>query len=314
MHPEAMQAAHPGRTTRNEILALHTDPRARDVLRRAVAIAGAERSAQKLEYLESWRAMEDWMLRSGAGSVGVVDAYANGTFEIARISRLLRHNASASIVVYSDFANRPAEHVFRLCRAGVRAAITLGVDDGPLRVRSVLAAASNADRLDGLPTEMHQILGATAAKFFRTALSGTTKPYEPDDLALDLGLERRTLERTLQACGLPAPARLIAYCRLLHAARLMENSDRKITGIARILGFIDDSKLRKQFSMRVGACATEISRSDAVATVFDALLQACLNGGADRRTPDTSEIATLPASARTVVALEHVIDARRHAG
>src|SRR4029079_12236459 len=65
-----------------------------------------------------------------------------------------------------------------------------------------------------------------------------------DDIAHALGIARRTLVSRLASAGLPGPAALITWSRLLVVAHLLEDPARSVDQVAAAVGFPSSTSLR----------------------------------------------------------------------
>jgi transcriptional regulator GlxA family with amidase domain len=84
----------------------------------------------------------------------------------------------------------------------------------------------------------------------------------------------RTLRRTLGRAGLPAPEELLAWRRLLHAGRLLDDG-RSADGVARTLGFSSGSALRKCLKRHTGLRPRELRRQGGFTVLAALFLGRC---------------------------------------
>ena len=91
-------------------------------------------------------------------------------------------------------------------------------------------------------------------EFLEVALRFARSPLTIEGLAAKLGIRRRALEQRLSTAGLPPPNRMVAWCRLLHAADLLESGGHPTEGIAEVCGYASASALRKA----VGRCGLSV--------------------------------------------------------
>jgi AraC-like DNA-binding protein len=97
----------------------------------------------------------------------------------------------------------------------------------------------------------------------------------------------RTLRRTLHGAGLPAPEELLAWRRLLHAARLLDDG-RSADSVARALEFSTGSALRKCLKRHTGMRPGELRRRGGSHVLAALFLLRCGAGG--RMTGVTSAV------------------------
>lgn len=107
-------------------------------------------------------------------------------------------------------------------------------------------------------------------------------------LARELGMSQRTLLRRLVQWGLPRPAALIGWLRLLVAARLLEHSDRTVSEVAKALKYPSSAALRRAFRRGTGLSPTAVRREGGVASVVAAFVQTLSSlPGAEEDAPAT---------------------------
>ncbi|HEX2209648.1 MAG TPA: helix-turn-helix domain-containing protein, partial [Longimicrobium sp.] len=95
----------------------------------------------------------------------------------------------------------------------------------------------------------------------------------------------RTLRRRLQAAGLPPAEQLLAWRRLLHAARLLEDPQRSVQSVSRSLGFSTASAFRRSLRALTGLRPAEVVAGGGVRLVAGLLLARCGEGAAEQRVP-----------------------------
>jgi AraC-like DNA-binding protein len=163
------------------------------------------------------------------------------------IADFLQRFPTMGVVAYGDFSSRPAADVLPLVQAGVTAVVTLNRDDEPAALARVfLCCPSNCwakPLFDALLLRHGGQVTQLLEQFFDAAM----ERLSPTDLARRCGMNRRTLERLLKAHGLPPPAALFTWFRLLHAVRLLQDPARTIETVAFALGFGSGSALSNTF-------------------------------------------------------------------
>jgi AraC-like DNA-binding protein len=105
-------------------------------------------------------------------------------------------------------------------------------------------------------------------------LLGTRGAATVPELARAALCSPRTLRRALRAAGLPAPEELLAWRRLLHAARLLDDG-RSADSVARALDFSTGSAMRKCLRRYTGLRPGELRRAGAFAALAALFLARC---------------------------------------
>jgi len=261
-----------------DILLLSSLPAAAERVRRAVQSEAAGGVFHTLRAARGWAELTA-LASASAAAVAFVDPYHGGAFAAAEI-RLLRQRApTVALVALADFSRSPAADAFSLALLGVRAMVCAGGDEGPAEL-----ARCMREHLNGGPLE--EMVGALAgvvpagvhrwlAPLLRSPAGGPTVP----ELARAAGCSPRTLRRTVQAAGLPTPEQLLAWRRLLHAARLLEDG-RSADSVARSLEFSSGSALRKSLKQVTGLRPRELPTRGGLRLLATLLLRRCGGVGA----------------------------------
>jgi transcriptional regulator GlxA family with amidase domain len=83
------------------------------------------------------------------------------------------------------------------------------------------------------------------------------------DLALVLQMQQRTLLRKTIRASLPPPRRLLAWLRVLLAAKLLQNSHATLSSVARSCGYSSDPALRRAIREFLAVIPSELRTKDA---------------------------------------------------
>ena len=96
-----------------------------------------------------------------------------------------------------------------------------------------------------------------------------------------LNVHRKTLVARLSGANLPTPSALISWCRILVAARLLEDPGRSVEQVALLLEFPSGTSMRNMMKRYTGLRPGEIRENGGVRCVLHAFKQAML--GVDQR-------------------------------
>jgi AraC-like DNA-binding protein len=151
------------------------------------------------------------------------------------------------LFVYFDETAVPTTALTEAVRLGADELIKHGRDD----LRTVLAEhiEDTAQVLleKSIFERLKPRLDPNVSAIVRYMLSVAHERRTVEQIANYLGIHRRTLVTRLVSRGYPAPQALIGWCRLLLAARLMEERGRTLDSIALQLDFCSVSGLVNQF-------------------------------------------------------------------
>jgi AraC-like DNA-binding protein len=196
--------------------------------------------------------------------------YAQPTFDALRQFRT-RH-ASTAMILYVAVPPVKAEDVFEAGRFGFDAIIVAGRDDAPPTIQKVIERAMAR----GVGELLRPVVRVAPQVARDAALAAVARAYErlsPETLCRLLGVKRRVLTERLAEAGLPAPQRLIAWGRLIMAARLLEDADRKVDAIALTLDFPSGSAFRNACQRYLGCTPQEVRVRGGAAYVIQAFAE-----------------------------------------
>ena len=257
-----------------DVLLLADSPAALDGVRRALRGASAGGVCHTLRCVHSWA---DLSLLAGTVSVGLafVDPYHGGALAQAEIWRLRARHPALELVAYADFAGRPAGDPFTLAQLGVRAVVPQGVPNEAALLAAWLDRAPAWTPLEELIERLREVLPASVHRWLEPVLRSPLEPCTVPELARRAGCSPRTLRRTLAAAGLPSPEQMLAWRRLLHAARLLEDPGRSVESVARALDLSSGAALRKTLKAMLGLRPWELAARGGARLVAGRFLAAC---------------------------------------
>lgn len=216
-------------------------------------------------------------LASGpAAGMAFVDPYHGGAFAAAEIRRLRERVPAVELVALADFSARPAADAFSLALLGVRGMVCTSREPGAAELVRCIHEHLNRGPLDELVEALAALVPAPVHRWLAPVLH-SAEPYTVPELARAARCSPRTLGRVLRAAGLPTPERLLAWRRLLHAARLLDDG-RSAESVARALEFSSGSALRKSLKQVTGLRPRELAVRGGLRLLATLFLRRC---GAD---------------------------------
>jgi AraC-like DNA-binding protein len=254
-----------------EILFLSSCPTAARRLREAVRREAAGGVHHVVRPARGWAELT---ALAGASSCAVafVDPFRDGAFAATEIRRLRERAPALEIVACADFSRRAPADAFSLAVLGVRALVDAAEETGAwLRA---LHEHVNRGPLDELVESLASVVPPGVGRWLGAALLDPAPPLTVPELARAARCSPRTLRRSLSAAHLPPPEQLLAWRRLLHAARLLGDG-RTADSVARALGFSSGSALRKSLKLLTGLRPRDIAGTEGVRTLAALFLARC---------------------------------------
>ncbi|HEX2188196.1 MAG TPA: helix-turn-helix domain-containing protein [Longimicrobiaceae bacterium] len=182
-------------------------------------------------------------------------------------------------------AVRPGPETLELLRMlgrwGVSEVIVEGVEDTPAGIAKAIRFAQGK-LLQGVLEEVlpAHLSGRVRRLLFAAAEAISVGGHSPD-LAAILGVTETTVIRRCEQLRLPPPRRVLAWMRVLLAARLLEEEGRTAQSVAYACGYATEAGLRRVMQNFLALGITELRRRGALRTaaaVFLAELRAGRGG------------------------------------
>jgi AraC-like DNA-binding protein len=263
-----------------DVFLLSKAPAAAQALRRALATERASGAGHALHLASSWPDLFDRAARAGAG-VAFVDPYHGGAFAAGEVAGLRARFPAVEVVGYADAFGQVATDAFELAVLGARAVVAPGAPGASARVRECLDAYVGATLLDEAIAPVVARVPPAARGWVRAALRSASPPASVAELARAAHCTPRTLHRILTRAGLPAPDELLAWGRVLNAARLLEDPQRGVASVALALGYSSGSALRRTLRRLTGLRPGELAAAGGVRRVAELFMTRCGTGGLD---------------------------------
>ncbi len=209
-----------------------------------------------------------------AVSTAVVDPFwpnaEEAHFDSLRL--LKRRFPSVAVVLYASVPPASPHDLFELGRFGMDGLIIAEQDDQ--QARRMLARIEQAEAR-GLTDALRRALGDVRPTARDATLIAVTRAHQrlsPDALARILGIRRKVLSERLVQAEFPSPQPLIAWGRLIVAARLLEDPERTADRIAFALEYPSGSAFRNSCQRYVGATPQQIRANGGAKWVIERFL------------------------------------------
>ena len=246
------------------VAALVKDPvsRARltDALRNDATVRNCERLVEVLALVEQ-----------GLATMVVLEHRDyDGNPALPAVRRLRDEYPSVPVVMYLPMAAVASGALMEYARAGVNQLVFQGMDDFRTSLRSAVNAALDQVSAGALAADLESLSPSAIVPFSRYCLEHARRNITVEEVATAMGVHRKTLVDRLKAARLPSPRAMIGWCRLLMAARLLDDPGRTVEQVALKLDFASGTALRNMFKRYTGLRTTEVRENGGVRCLLHA--------------------------------------------
>lgn len=239
-------------------------PDARASARLSDGLAGAHRISVHRTWLSLNRE-----LATGAVDGCVVDAeHPDRATAASHIGGLSDRYPAVAIIAYMD-SSQSGEY-FGLGGLGVDGVITSTTPRTLLRVE--VDNAFSTARGDRVARALERRFPSPGPASLAWAVARAGHDTSVEKLAAAQGHTARGLRDELHAIGLPAPARILLWGRLLLAGARLENDGRTVEEVALSLGYEASTSLARAMKQHTGLTPRQVADSGGMDVVFGALL------------------------------------------
>jgi AraC-like DNA-binding protein len=183
-----------------------------------------------------------------------------------------RRFPSVTVVLYAGVPPTTPRDLFELGRLGLDGLVLAEADDQPRRFQSLIEHAEAR----GLADTVRRSLGDAKPTVRDAVLIAVTRAHQrlsPEALARQLGVRRKVLSMRLLQSGFPSPQPLIAWGRLIVAARMLEDPERSADGVALAMDFPSGSAFRNTCQRYLQATPQQIRDRGGARFVIAAFLR-----------------------------------------
>ena len=219
------------------VAALVLDPGHRLVLRRGLRGVAEVRFCERIEGLRA-------LVRRSWVHLVITEPMDRAGRQTAATVAEIRHGfPSLPVIAYCALTAADTHSLIALVRAGADDVIVRDIDDVGSVASQIIARAA-ANRVDEQAlAELIPFVSASVRPILAYCLGNPTGATV-ENIAHALGIARRTLVSRLASAGLPGPAALITWSRLLVVAHLLEDPARSVDQVADAVGFASGTSLR----------------------------------------------------------------------
>jgi AraC-like DNA-binding protein len=175
---------------------------------------------------------------------------------------------SVPVIAYVADDRTASGDILAMARAGVHDLVRSGFDDVGFALGTALASATASCATTAARDELERIIAPDAWPFVSYCLTRAHGPVSIHAAAAALGLDRRTLVRRLERAGLPQPRRIAGWCRVIAAARLLDEPIYTLEQAALRLEFPSGTALRNMLLRYTGLRPREIRENGGMRCVL----------------------------------------------
>ena len=211
------------------------------------------------------------LVQNGLADVVVLDMRdAHGDSTLPTVRRIREGFPSVPVVLYIAVSPSVSRDMLEFARAGVNDLVLRDVDDVKVTLRSSLLSAADHCSARTVASEIEPLVPANVAPIIRYCLENGRSALTVEDVAGALNVHRKTLVDRLSAAGLPTPSAIIAWCRLLVSARLLEDPGRSVEQVALLLDFPSGTSMRNMVKRYTGLRTGEVRENGGLRCVLHA--------------------------------------------
>lgn len=255
-----MPRAHSLDDGQHPVLALESEPWARDRIRAGICFGEINRLLDGVYFATGWDDLHA-MARRAPGCPVIVDP----DFPTTRRSgieelRTLRARLPGCPIIGHGHPDGA------WCRTSVRheigfvAVLRTGLDDDREAVRLAALRAADCDETEHLLDRLRSCVPGKVHHLLDAALRESLTRSSVGQLAETLGLTPHTLARKCRTHRLPTPKRLLSLAVIFHVERLARWSGHRRGPTALALGFSDTANYAHLVKRTLGATPTEVAR------------------------------------------------------
>ena len=223
------------------------------------------------------------LVRNGLANVVVLDMCDRSGETTLQTVRLIRDEyPTVPVILYCAITPTISRDMLDFARAGVSDLILRDVDDVRVTLRASLTTATDQHSARSLLAELGGLVPASVVPIFRYCLENGRRAVTVEQVATALNVHRKTLVDRLNAVGLPSPSAVVAWCRLLVSARMLEDPGRSVEQVALLLDFPSGTSMRNMVKRYTGLRTGEVRQNGGLSCVLHALKRELAQGSSRR--------------------------------
>jgi AraC-like DNA-binding protein len=214
------------------------------------------------------------LVAEGLAAIVVVDLRdRSGASTLPAVHAIREGFPSVPVIGYVHVGTGASRDIIALARAGVNDLILRGIDDVGSAMRSAITSAQDQSAARDVLAMLEPVVPRSLTPFVAFCLEQARRAITVPEAAAALGVHRKTLVDRLAAAGFPTPSAMIAWCRLITAARLLEDPGRTVEQVALLLDFPSGASLRNMLKRYTGLAPGEVRENGGMRCVIHAFLR-----------------------------------------
>lgn len=222
------------------------------------------------------------VVAEGRASAALLELHdADGASTTPTIRQLRASFPRLPVLAMAPLGGVAGHELVAAVRAGANGLILQGVEDAGVALRDAIDRAEDECTARVVMEAVGTVLPDAARAVVEYAITQARRPLDVEELAAALGMTRRTLARRLERSGMPSPLAVIGWCRLLAAARAMEDPGRTLEQVALQLDFPGAAALRNMLARYTRLRPRDVRGGGGLCAVLAAFRLAIDGGGRD---------------------------------
>lgn len=224
--------------------------------------------------MPEWSALRDAVRDAAPTTVALVDpCFGRGPGGLApELRGLLADFSWFPVVAALEGRTACAADVRTLREWGVAEVLVRGMEDTPQGIAGAVRHAQRSVLRGTMQEVVPPYVAGPARLLLLAAAEAIARGGHAPDLAAALHVTETTVMRRCERLCLPPPRRLLAWARVLLAARLLDQPGRTSQSVAYACGYATEAGLRRVIREFLGTGVTELRRRGALEVAAGAFL------------------------------------------
>jgi AraC-like DNA-binding protein len=180
----------------------------------------------------------------------------------------------SAVIAYGHVGRATAHLLFVAGRVGADRVLLRGFDDLERGISEALQSTRIESAIRHTLERCDVPAGSAATAFEHCLRTTSVGPVSVQKLSAALHVNRKTVGTWLRRAELPAPERLISWCRAYWVAHLLRDEDRSVADVARTLRFSSESDLRRMVARHAHCTPSRLRGFDGADVVLAAFPRA----------------------------------------